>query len=266
MKFSISKFLLITFISLNCGAEIDSKLDYKEIDKVEEVLETNFPFEVETPSEADNFEQSLNRETRQKSSFKEMEKTFYFSDLAVIQKNYMPKSGRYQLNLNASSVPSDAFYSTMGVAVRGAYHFNETWGAEAFTHLFTSAARDEVSNIATKNLVKVSNLVSLKSFSGINIYTNFIYGKLSIKDERVLPFEIYSTFGLGSLITSKDDSSPSAQIGAGALFSINRSGALRVDLSWALYQTKLDQQVSSIENSTFLSLGYSWFWPNPEYR
>jgi outer membrane beta-barrel protein len=266
MRFLVHQILLFSFISFNSWAEVDTKLDYREIDKIEEVLETNFLFEEETASGKNDILPDLDQKTRQKSSFKEMEKTFYFNDLAVIQKNYMPKTERYQLSVNVASVPSDAFYSTLGLALKGSYHFNENWGAEVFTHIFSSTARDEVSNIASKNLVKVSNLVSLKSFSGFNIYNNFIYGKLSVEDKRVLPFEIYSTFGLGSLMTSKDDSSPSIQIGAGSLFSLDRSGAFRLELTWALYQTQLDQLNTSIENSTFFAIGYSWFWPHPEYR
>ena len=258
-------FALFLYSSFGWAVE-QNDLDYREIDKIEEILETNFPVSEETPTPEAEINLTHSADVKQKNDFKEIEKTFFFSDLAVIQKNYMPKSERFQYNLGIITVPSDAFFLTQGLSLRGAYHFNEAWGVEAFTSLFSSSTKAEVTNIADKQMVKVSNLVSLKSFSGISFYNNFAYGKLSIKDERVLPFELFSTGGVGMMMTSKDVSSATVHIGIGSLFSISRSRAVRVDLNFAIYQMIDDNNSSSIENSTFLAISHSWLWPNPEYR
>lgn len=259
--------LLIFFIFFTGSlafSDQDMNLNYKEIDNIEAVLETNFPqLEKSAPSES---EVSIPQSAKQKTDFSDVESSALYSDLAVFQKSYMPKSKRVQLTSGIVMVPTDVFYLTGGLSLKAAYHFTESWGLEVFTNLLGSSARQEVDNIASKQNVSVKNLVSLKSFSGANVYYNFIYGKLSLLDFKVVPFEIFNTLGVGTMMNSQDFQSSSVQVGIGSLFSLTRSSAIRLDLSWAFYQTKniLDKTVN--ENSTFLSLGYSWFFPEPQYR
>lgn len=257
-------FAILAFGTLVFAQE-NSNLNYNEIDKIEEVLETNFP-RLEPSSEVESFTSKAPVQARQKADFSGVESDVLFADLVVFQKNYMPKSKRVHLNAGVVSVPSDVFYITGGLSLKGGYHFGEAWGLEAFSHWFTSSARGEVENIATKQKVSVANLVSLASFSGLNVYYNFIYGKLSLLDKKVVPFEIFNTLGMGAMVNSGNHQSPSMQVGLGGLFSLSRSTALRLDLTWAFYQTKNIQNQVANENSTFLSLGYSWFFPEPEYR
>lgn len=248
-------------------AQTNTDLHYKEIDKIEEVLETNFPkIEEEPAPSTESSSKIIPSQSRQKADFSEVDSTIMYSDLAVFQKNFMPKSGRVHLTAGLVTVPTDVFYLTGGLALKAVYHFSEAWGLEAFANILTSSARDEVGNISSKNNVSVKNLVSLKSFMGMNAYYNFIYGKLSLWDKKVLPFEIFNTVGLGSMTNSGNYQSSSLQVGVGGLFSLSRSHALRLDLNWAFYQTKNIQDKTVNENSTFLSLGYSWFFPEPDYR
>lgn len=260
-------FLIAATVALSSSVFAQSNVDlnYNEIDKIEEVLETNFP-RMESSAETESSVRSVPRQSRQKADFSGVDSSTLFSDLVVFQKNYMPKSKRLQLTTGLVSVPTDVFYITGGLSLKAAYHFSEAWGLEGFTNILTSSARDEVDNIASKQHVSVTNLVSLRSFSGLNIYYNFIYGKLSLSDKKVLPFEIFNTLGFGSVMNSGNYQSSSLQLGLGGLFSLSRSNALRLDLTWAFYETKNIQNQAVNENSTFLNLGYSWFFPEPEYR
>lgn len=256
---------IVLFLSSTVFAQQnDMDLSYKEIDKIEEVLETNFP-KLE-PADFQKQTLPIPETSRQRADFSNVDSTILYSDLAVFQKNYMPKSGRVQLTSGLAIVPTDVFFLTGGLSLKAAYHLSEAWGVEVFTNIMSSNSREEVNNIANTQNVSVKNLVSLKAFSGANVYYNFIYGKLSLQDRKVLPFEIYNTLGVGSMMNSQDYQSPSMQVGVGALLSMTRSSALRLDLTWAFYETKniLDQTAN--ENSTFLSLGYSWFFPEPQYR
>lgn len=260
--------LLSVSFSTAVHAQDTSDSSFSEIEKFEQVLETNFP-RLDTPTESPSGAPKANipiLEERQKTVFKAIESNALYSDLAVFQKNYMPKSGRLHLSSGIITVPTDVFFLTGGLSLKAAYHFSEAWGIEAFTNLLSSSARGEIDNIKSKQQVSASSLVSLKSFSGLNAYYNFIYGKLSISDTKVLPFEIFNTLGIGTMINSSNYQSSSFQFGLGSLFSLSRSTAVRVDLSWAFYETKNILNKTANENSTFLSLSYSWFFPEPEYR
>lgn len=256
---------ILALSSTTYAADQNMDLNYKEIDKIEDVLETNFP-KLETPSEAQKPTVSTPQTNRQKADFSGVGSTALYSDLAVIQKTYMPKSGRAQLSAGLVTVPTDVFYLTGGVALKADYHFSETWGLEVFTNLITSSSKEEISNISNTQGASVKNLVSLKNYSGANLYYNFIYGKLSLMDKKVLPFEIFNTVGVGSMINSNDYQSAAVQVGLGTLLSLSRSSAIRLDLNWAFYQTKNIMDQTTNENSTFFSAGYSWFFPEPQYR
>lgn len=241
-------------------------LSYKEIDTIERVLETNFPqIEIRGTEKRPTSPRPPPQST-QKADFRDVGSSTLYSDLAAIQKNYMPKSGRYHLTAGLVTVPTDVFYLTGGVSLRALYHFNEAWGAELFYNYLSSSARGEIDNIGNNNNVSVQNLVSLKSFMGGNIYYNFMYGKVSMNDKKVLPFELYNTLGGGNMTNSQDYTSSTVQVGIGGLLSLSRSTALRLDLQWAFYSTKNILGQDSNENSTFLNLGYSWFFPEPDYR
>lgn len=260
-------FLFTAVLSLGVPvfAQTAADLSYKEIDKIEEVLETNFPI-MESSAPMETADRPAPVATRQKADFSGMDTSTLYSDLVVFQKNYMPKSERLQLTTGVVTVPTDVFYLTGGLSLKGVYHFSEAWGLEVFANILTSSAREEVGNISSKQQVSVNNLISLKSFSGLNLYYNFIYGKLSLSDKKVMPFEIFNTVGMGSMMNSGNYQSASMQAGLGGLFSLSRSAALRLDLTWAFYETKNIQGATVNENSTFLSLGYSCFFPEPEYR
>lgn len=258
-------FTAVIALSTTVFAQTSADLSYKEIDKIEEVLETNFPI-LESNPDGEPPAPPIPVQTRQKADFSDVDTGTLYSDLVVFQKNYMPKSGRLQLTTGIVTVPTDVFYLTGGLALKAAYHFSEAWGLEAFTNLLSSSARQEVNNISNNQLVSVNNLVSLRSFSGLNLYYNFIYGKLSLADKKVLPFEIFNTVGMGTMINTGNYQSTSMQIGLGGLFSLSRSTALRFDLTWAFYETQNILGTKANENSTFLSLGYSWFFPEPDYR
>lgn len=243
----------------------NTDLNYKEIDTIEQVLETNFP-QLEPPPESAEPSPRPQPRGSQKADFSAVGSSTLYSDLAVIQKNYMPKSGRFHLTGGIVTVPTDVFYLTGGLSLRALYHFNEAWGAELFYNYLSSSARAEIDNIANNNNVSVQNLVSLKSFMGANVYYNFMYGKVSMNDKKVLPFEIYNTLGGGTMTNSQNYSSSTVQVGIGGLLSLSRSTALRLDLMWAFYSTKNILGQDTNENSTFLNLGYSWFFPEPDYR
>lgn len=239
----------------------DTQDEDKSIDFVEKLLETNANVFREAPS------RSLKpSRKRQRVEYSPIQSKSFYSDLAVIQKNYMPKTGRVQVSGGMTLLPSDVFFRTVGINTKVSYHFSETWGLEAFGYLFSSQAREEISKLETEQRLAVKSLVSVKSFYGLNVYFNSIYGKTALLNDRIIPFELYQTMGLGKVLTKDGEEATSVQAGIGDIFSVSRSSAIRVDLTWAFYNARnyLGEQQAS--NSLFLTLSYGHFFPEPSYR
>ncbi len=188
------------------------------------------------------------------------------SNIVVIQKNYMPKSGRFNLSGGLTLFPSDVFFKTFGAQVRAGYHLSETWGVELTGILLTSSKSTELEDLESKQSVTASSLATLKNYFGANIYFSNSYGKYALSDRKIFPFEIYQTVGIGSVLTDKS-SSPAFSLGIGQLLSLSRNDAVRLDLSLLFYQTETltsqKQQASSLlvtfsYDALFPSVGKRW--------
>lgn len=258
---------LLFFLSLNfclystSVAQTDGDEEQKDIDFVDKILEKNLPqntpVKVAPPSIG---------KSKQRANFGDVQTTASYEDFSVIQRNYMPKTERAQISLGLTSTPTDVFFRTLGLNVKLSYHFNETWGIEAFGYSLSSSARSEVGNLESTQAVSVRSLVSIRNYIGLNVYNSFIYGKHAFLNNLIFPFEIYSAFGFGKITNQNSEDSTAVQLGIGELTSISRSSAIRLDLTWSFYKTKNILGKEEANNSIFLTVGYSYFFPEPLYR
>ena len=189
-----------------------------------------------------------------------------YDDYSVVQRNYMPKSSRTQIKMSFSSVTNDVFYANMGISLGAAYHFNETWGAGFNFTTLNSNKNNYAKNIRDVQLVNIENLVTLKSTYGASIYYTPIYGKWSLLNRKVIPFELYLQAGLSQITNQSDLVTTALTGGLGQLISLTRSSALDVNINWFFYTTKNINNQDQANNSMLLTIGYSMFWPKPTYR
>ncbi len=258
---NIISFLLATSLfSLNLQAQ-DSQED-DEIKSVEGELEKNIPVRSErsapTTSVVGKKQDALLIDGAKEAKAK--------SNIVVIQKNYMPKSGRFSASGGLTLFPSDVFFKTFGAQLKLGYHLSETWGAELTGILLTSSKSTELQDLEAKQSVTASSLATLKNYFGANIYFSNSYGKYALSDRKIFPFEIYQTLGIGSVLTDKS-ASPAISLGVGQLLSLSRNDAIRLDLSLLFYQTETltsqKQQASSLlvtfsYDALFPSVGKRW--------
>lgn len=235
--------------------------EQQDIDFVDKLLEKNLP--QNTPV---RMSPPAIGKPKQRANFGSVQSVDSYEDFALIQRNYMPKTERAQISLGLTTVPTDVFFRTLGLNVRLGYHLTENWGAEFFGYGLSSSARSEVNNMENTQLVSVRNLVSIKNYIGLNMYYNFIYGKSAFLNNLILPFEIYQTFGVGKITNQNSEDSTAVQFGVGEMISLSRSSAVRLDLTWAFYRTKNILGQDQDNNSVFLTVGYSFFFPEPAYR
>lgn len=183
------------------------------------------------------------------------------SQVIVIQKNYMPKTGRFNLAGGLTLFPSDVFFKTFGAQLRAGYHMNEKWGAELSGILLTSSKSSELQDLEAKQSVTASNLATLKSYVGANIYFSNMYGKYAMSDRKIFPFEIYQTLGVGTVTTDKS-SSPAFSAGLGQLLSLSRNEALRIDLSLLFYSTETVTKDKQQATSLLITVAYDGLFPS----
>lgn len=189
-----------------------------------------------------------------------------YNDYSIIQRNYMPKSSRTQFKFGVSSVTNDVFYANMGLTLGATYYFNESWGAGVNAIFLNSNRNSYAQNIRDVQLVNIENLVTIKGAYGASIYFTPIYGKWSLVNKKVIPFEMYLQGGVAQITNQSNAATTALSGGLGQLISLSRSSALDINLNWYFYTTKNINNEDQANNSMLLSIAYTLFWPKPTYR
>ncbi len=240
------------------GAQVqDNMID---IDSIEKELEGNLPRSrtKEIPLKASP--------AKPKVSFEEIKGATPYSDVAIIQRNYMPKTKRFELFGGLSYLTNDVFYKNFGLDLRGAYHFNETWGVEFNYDMLSTIRSKELEGLEDTQRVAINNLVSPKNLYGLGIQYYSTYGKLALWNKKIYSFDIYTGAGVAQVSTGQGIQSTALRASIGELFSLNRSAAIRLDFSWYFYSAKNIEGNTSAVNNLFLTLGYSKFFPDVKDR
>lgn len=234
-----------------------------EIQGVEAELERNIPV---SPTIEVGTGATPSKPTAPTADYEKVSKAVAKQDIAVIQRNYMPKSDRYLLSGGITWAANDQFYDTFGLNLKASYHFTERWGAETFLYYMTSSPSQVTKDLETKQFQVVSNLVTIRSYYGVSAYFNSIYGKTSLWDRKIVPFEIYQTIGIGSVQTIQSKSEVAFHIGMGELWSLDRSRTFRLDLSWVFYASNTINGDRSQNNTLFVNFSFGKLFPEATYR
>jgi outer membrane beta-barrel protein len=200
---------------------------------------------------------------------KDLEKLSEFKDIAVIQKRYLPKTGRFELYAAPALILNEAFFLNFGLTGRFAYYFKERYGVE-FTYTgLTTSERQVTTDLREKRKVTTTSLVTPKSFMGIDFKWSPIYGKMSWRNKSITPFDMYFSFGGGMTSTNQGKSEPTFHFGTGQIFALGKGTAVRWDFSWNTFSSTSSatgSTASGLYNNLMFSLGLSFFFPEATYR
>jgi len=191
-----------------------------------------------------------------------------FSDVAVVQKRFLPKSERFEFYIAPALMLNDAFFLDFGAAARFTYYFQERYGLELAYNYLTTATRTVTNNLASRN-VHTQSFVSPEGFYGADFKWVPVYGKMTWRNQVITPFDIYFSFGLGLTPTNQGNSAATLHLGMGQAFAFSKSGALRWDFSWFMYDstsTTAGGSSSALYNNLLFSIGWSFFFPEATYR
>lgn len=192
-----------------------------------------------------------------------------FKDIAVIQKRFLPKTGRFEGFLGAGGILNDKFFNSIGANVRLAYYFNERWAVEGLGMVFATGERTVTADLREKRGVVTTNFVSPKNYYGVDVKWTPVYGKMSFVNRKITPFDLYFSAGGGMTSTNQGRSEPTFHLGTGQIFAITKSAAFRWDFSWNFYNASsgvAGAKQDSLYNNLMITLGASFFFPEATYR
>lgn len=194
-----------------------------------------------------------------------------FSDVAVIQRRFLPRTGRFEFAGAIMTSLNNPFFNNLGVGLRGAYFLTEKHGLEAQYMIFSNTRRAVTNSLRDSRDVETTNLVTAKSYMGLAYKYTPIYGKITFLNRQIVPFDLYFTLG-GGLTQTQKQSEPTIHFGSGQSFAITKSIALRWDVVWNFYQATVDSVTTAgatsktNHNDLFLTIGASFFFPEATYR
>lgn len=271
--------LLLSFTSISFAQEGSSKEG--SIDEIEGLFS-------EDADEYDRKDERVTKKVEKKSSgksvkkFSDLKKLETFSDIAVIQRRYLPKTGRFEFYLAGGTNLNDAFFVGNGLNLRLGYYFSEKWGTELVYSYIQNENRDVTNELLNRG-VNTEGMVSTNSFYGIDLKWTPIYGKYAYFNEKIIPFDLYFSLGVGMTepnvgnsaagSTVSVDNAPTVRFGSGQIFAITKWMAFRWDLSWHFFNanstittTTSSSSSEDLNNNLFLNLGLSFFFPEAKYR
>ncbi|MBX2988786.1 MAG: outer membrane beta-barrel domain-containing protein [Bdellovibrionaceae bacterium] len=204
-------------------------------------------------------------EPRKDMEFKDLGHLAPFSEVSVIQRRFMPKTGRFQLFGGLTMITNDPFFNVFGGVGKAGYFFTETLGVELNYFALSTGEAKATQELKSMQGVQTDNLIITKNFWSADVVYAPIYGKMSWFDKTIIPFDLYFSLGYGATGT-QNGSAGTLHLAAGQIFSMSKSTAFRWDFSWNFFDAKgIDGKTSSY-NNLFLTLGWSWFFPEAKYR
>lgn len=214
-----------------------------------------------------------------------------FEDIAVIQKRYLPKTERFEANINASSNINDSYFSAYGIGGGLTYNFNEKMAVEFIAKWFSASNSKNTKQLLDRGVV-VNGMVVTELFYGVDFRWTPLYGKFSYFDKKIIPFDHYFSIGLGQtqLATGSSvgdasteyriealDDPITLRISTGEVFALTKWMVFRWDVSWHFLapEVRTTRTVGAgtsvtttddIQNNLFINFGLSFYFPEAKYR
>ena len=197
-----------------------------------------------------------------------------FSDISVIQRRFMPKTGRVSATLASVFALSSEFFLHTGGEGHLTYHFLEKHAIEFSGYYVFHFMRGVTSDLQELKVNVLEQQPMINSFFGLTYKWMPVYGKIAFNNKNILAFDTFFNLGLGmsgvnikkkvgKTTTTQLEWGPTALIGVGQVFAISRDLGLRWDLRWH-WTYELKGQ-SFLDNILF-SMGLSYYYPSAGLR
>ena len=193
-----------------------------------------------------------------------------FSDIAVIEKRFLPKTGRFEFSASGFTNLNNPFFSSYGLGLEASYYLRERWAIGLLGDFSTSSAREVTNDLSSKRNINTQNLVTANGFYGAAIKWNPIYGKITWLNRSIVPFDLNFSVGGGLTSTTDGQGVPTVHLGTSQVFAWTKSVGLRWDFSTNVYQatgTDINGNKSTLtQYDLYLGFGVSFYFPEASYR
>lgn len=194
-----------------------------------------------------------------------------FSDVAIIQRRFLPKTGRFELTGSTFTNLNNPFFNSIGVAARVAYYIREKYALELMGALATTSSREVTDNLLKNRQISTDNVVTSKGFGVVAFKWNPIYGKITWLNKTIVPFDLNFNIGGGITMLENGNSAPTLHLGTSQVFALSKGMAFRWDLIWNAYQASVTEPTTKVtqtigQNDLFLGVGMSFYFPEANYR
>lgn len=193
-----------------------------------------------------------------------------FSEISVIQKRFLPKTERFQFNIGLATIANDPWFYGVGLGGRFGYAFRENLAVELNYSFLNNSPKEAVKDLKQQHAVDTDSIVTAKSYLGLDVVWSPIYGKLSLFNKRIVPFDMYFAGGAGQMGVSnaRTSSATAFHFGTGQIFAMSKAVGLRWDLSFNFFQAQPTTAGANAGqfNTVLLTVGASFFFPEAKYR
>ena len=216
---------------------------------------------------------SSKKKKEKKADVKYLRELEKFKDIAVIQKKFLDKSKRLELWGAGSLALNSQFYDFLGFNGSLTYHFSEAFGVEVEGLILSDLEKNITSNLESEQNIITRSIVVPSDYYGLHLRWSPIYGKISLQEKTINPFEVYFTFGGGLTGTNDGQRVATIHVGSGQVYPITKNVTFKWTLSYNIFRanarTDLQGDVSGQEVQTgflYLSAGFSIFLPFSKTR
>jgi len=193
-----------------------------------------------------------------------------FSDVAVIQRRFLPKTGRFEFSTNAFTNLNNPFFNNLGLGLGIAYYLRERYAIEGLVNIASTGSRQVTDDLESDRGITTDNIVGSKGFAGLALKWNPVYGKMTWLNKTIVPFDLNFSGGFGLTRTTLDEDEPTLHLGTSQVFALSKGMAFRWNLIWNMFSAQVPKDGGGTEtlnqNDLFLGIGMSFYFPEAGYR
>ena len=213
-----------------------------------------------------------------------------FETVSIIQKRYLPKTFRGELNVSLASIINNNFFYLAGGSTHLGFFVRENYGfgLEGYG-MYHKEKLVSLDLINEPNRILPYNLVVSQSYGGVYGKWSPIFGKFAFLDNNIIYFDMFFTLGGGvTKVTSgiterlkpflKDEEPlsalpsknwfPTGSAGVGQVFALNKNVGFSWRLKWFFYSYQLSnsKETSLFHSDLQFSFGVNYYFPGATYR
>ena len=197
-----------------------------------------------------------------------------FSDISVIQKRFLPKTYRFEINGSLANSINNQFFNNFGLETRLGFYISETWGLELSYVFLGDSRRGVTDNLVDKQRIDTRSLVVPDSFYGGYLKWSPIYGKIALFNDDIVPFDTHFLLGFGTTTTGLGEDESTLSLGVGQTYAHSKDLAFRWDMTLNSYKARVIENLAAggteedelSQFDFFLSAGVSFYFPGAKYR